>query len=68
MASELESIREQIKVMKNVKRIEQEKLDKIPLKDRERELKQRLVVWDIEKEIRKLKEKEFKCLHSWWGN
>ncbi len=66
MASELEMVRERIKVMKEIKRIEQEKLDKIPLKDRKRELEQRLVVRDIEKEIRELEEKEFKCLHSWW--
>ena len=59
MASELEMVRERIKVMKEVKRIEQEKLNKIPLKDRKRELEQRLVVRDIEKEIRELEEKEF---------
>ncbi len=66
MASELESIRERIKLTKMVKQIEQKKLDEIPLKDREKELKQRLFVRDIEKEIRELEEKEFKCLHSWW--
>ena len=47
MASELESIRERIKLTKMVKQIEQKKLDEIPLKDREKELKQRQISYVI---------------------
>ena len=55
------------KVNENGKADWTKKLDEIPLKDREKELKQRLLVRDIEKKVRELEEKEFKCLHGWWG-